>query len=78
MTHPQETPPIVPPDDGVRQLTLANPDDPGLRHIALVGDTYTGPHLRRGHRRSLRPHRHGSVSTLGGRFSQFRDAEGKG
>ncbi len=31
----------VPPDDGVRQLTIARPDDPDLRHIAMVGDTYT-------------------------------------
>ena len=31
----------IPPDDSSRQLTLARPDDPGLRHIAMVGDTYT-------------------------------------
>jgi quercetin dioxygenase-like cupin family protein len=31
----------IPPDDGVRQLTVASPDDPTLRHIAMVGDTYT-------------------------------------
>lgn len=31
----------IPPDDGVRQLTLAAPDDPALRNIAMVGDTYT-------------------------------------
>lgn len=31
----------IPPDNGVRQLTLANPDDPDLRNIAMVGDTYT-------------------------------------
>jgi quercetin dioxygenase-like cupin family protein len=31
----------IPPDDGVRQLTLANPADQRLPHIAVVGDTYT-------------------------------------
>ncbi len=31
----------IPPDDGVRQLTLADPDDPQLRNIAMVGDTST-------------------------------------
>ncbi len=31
----------IPPDDGVRELTLAVPDDPSLRNIAMVGDTYT-------------------------------------
>ena len=31
----------IPADDGVRQLTLASPDDPSLRHIGMVGDTYT-------------------------------------
>jgi quercetin dioxygenase-like cupin family protein len=31
----------IPPDDGVRRLALAGPDDPGLRHVAVVGDTYT-------------------------------------
>ena len=41
MTDPQQTTSNVPPDDGVRPLALANPDDPGLPHIALVGDTYT-------------------------------------
>jgi quercetin dioxygenase-like cupin family protein len=30
-----------PPDDPTRQLTLADPDDPDLVHIAVVGDTYT-------------------------------------
>jgi quercetin dioxygenase-like cupin family protein len=33
--------PTVPPDDGIRQLALARPDSPDLRHIAMVGDTYT-------------------------------------
>lgn len=31
----------IAPDDGARQLKLADPDDPGLRHYAVVGDTYT-------------------------------------
>ena len=31
----------IPPDDETRQLTLANPDDARLPHIAVVGDTYT-------------------------------------
>jgi mannose-6-phosphate isomerase-like protein (cupin superfamily) len=33
--------PSIPDDDGVRQLTLADPDDPTLTHLAVVGDTYT-------------------------------------
>jgi quercetin dioxygenase-like cupin family protein len=31
----------IPPDDPSRKLTVANPDDPGVRHVALVGDTYS-------------------------------------
>jgi len=31
----------IPPDDESRQLTLANPEDARLPHIAVVGDTYT-------------------------------------
>lgn len=31
----------LPDDDGTRQLTVADPDGPGLRHFAVVGDTYT-------------------------------------
>ncbi|HEV2745330.1 MAG TPA: cupin domain-containing protein [Rubrobacter sp.] len=31
----------VPPDDGGRDLLLARPDDENLRHLAVVGDTYT-------------------------------------
>ena len=31
----------IPPDDGVRQVALASPDDPELRNIAMAGDTYT-------------------------------------
>jgi hypothetical protein len=32
-------PPMIPPDDPKRNLTLARPDN--LSHIGLVGDTYT-------------------------------------
>ncbi len=32
-------PPMIPPDDPTRNLTLARPDN--LSHIGLVGDTYT-------------------------------------
>lgn len=35
------TPPPLPPDDPDRELTTVQPDDPGLAHIGLVGDTYT-------------------------------------
>jgi quercetin dioxygenase-like cupin family protein len=31
----------IPPDDPYRKLTLANPDDPRLRHVSIVGGTYT-------------------------------------
>jgi quercetin dioxygenase-like cupin family protein len=31
----------IPPDDANRQLTVANPDDPKLRHVSIVGGTYT-------------------------------------
>jgi quercetin dioxygenase-like cupin family protein len=43
MTQVQEVAPAtpIPPDDGVRQLTVAAPDDPALPHIGMVGDTYT-------------------------------------
>jgi quercetin dioxygenase-like cupin family protein len=33
--------PAIPPDDPHRALTLAHPDDPKLRHIALAGGAYT-------------------------------------
>jgi len=37
------TPPraAIPPDDASRKLTLANPDDPKMRHISVAGGTYT-------------------------------------
>lgn len=31
----------IPADDSNRRLTIADPDDPALPHIAMVGDTYT-------------------------------------
>jgi quercetin dioxygenase-like cupin family protein len=31
----------LPPDDANRKLTLADPDDPTLRHVSIVGGTYT-------------------------------------
>ena len=38
ITQPGAT---IPPDDPNRKLTVANPDDPSLRHIAVMGGTYT-------------------------------------
>jgi len=32
---------MIPDDDPARNLTLAQPDNPSLPHIGLVGDTYT-------------------------------------
>lgn len=40
MNESSSTAPI-PPDDPKRSLALARPDDPRLRRVALVGDTYT-------------------------------------
>jgi quercetin dioxygenase-like cupin family protein len=34
-------PPTIPPDDLNNQLTLADPDDPKMRHISVAGGTYT-------------------------------------
>jgi len=31
----------LPPDDLNRKLSVIDPDDPKLRHVAVVGDTYT-------------------------------------
>lgn len=39
-TSPQSITP-VPPDDGQRDLCLAQPENPNLEHLAVVGDTYT-------------------------------------
>ena len=32
---------VLPPDDPGRDMVVADPDDPRLSHIGLVGDTYT-------------------------------------
>src|SRR4030088_2576234 len=41
--HPMTSPPgaAIPPDDANNKLTVANPDDPKLRHISVAGGTYT-------------------------------------
>jgi quercetin dioxygenase-like cupin family protein len=39
MTHRADA--TIPADDPARKLTLAQPDEPNLSHIGLVGDTYT-------------------------------------
>lgn len=31
----------IPPDDVNNKLTLANPDDPTMRHVSVAGGTYT-------------------------------------
>jgi len=31
----------IPADDPARKLTIANPDSAGVRHVAVVGDTYS-------------------------------------
>jgi quercetin dioxygenase-like cupin family protein len=31
----------IPPDDATRRLTLADPNDPVLPHVAVAGDVYT-------------------------------------
>src|SRR6266436_3674282 len=31
----------IPPDDANRKLTVADPDDPKLRHVSVAGGTYT-------------------------------------
>jgi quercetin dioxygenase-like cupin family protein len=31
----------IPPDDVTKKLTVANPDDPKMRHISVAGGTYT-------------------------------------
>ncbi len=33
--------PAIPPDDPARKLTVAGRDSPGVRHVAVVGDTYS-------------------------------------
>jgi mannose-6-phosphate isomerase-like protein (cupin superfamily) len=33
--------PVLSDDEGTRELTLVDPDDQGLTHLGVVGDTYT-------------------------------------
>ena len=42
-THSATRPPrsAIPADDPARALSVIDPDDPTLRHVAVVGDTYT-------------------------------------
>ena len=35
------SPSAIPPDDTTRQLTVADPDGAGLRHVSVAGGTYT-------------------------------------
>jgi quercetin dioxygenase-like cupin family protein len=35
------SPHAIPPDDMTRQLTIADPDGAGLRHVSVAGGTYT-------------------------------------
>ena len=69
MIHRADT--AIPADDPARKLTLAQPDDPNLSHIGLVGDTYTilvaGKDTQEGH-----PSRQGGDGrrTRGFRFSR--------
>lgn len=37
----KRAPHVLPADDPTRKLSIVDHDDPSLRHIALVGDTYT-------------------------------------
>src|SRR5450432_581774 len=39
-TSPRATK-TVPPDDPTRKLSIVDPNDPALRHVSVVGDTYT-------------------------------------
>jgi mannose-6-phosphate isomerase-like protein (cupin superfamily) len=41
MSGKSTTPSPIPADDPTRELSLVDPDDPKLRHVAVVGDTYT-------------------------------------
>ena len=53
------TSPALPPDDLLRKLTLARPNqDAGLPHIGVVGDTYTILLTGERHRWPLLPDRH--------------------
>ncbi len=40
-TSPDQSKVAIPEDDTLRQLTVTNPDNPKMRHVAVAGDTYT-------------------------------------
>jgi hypothetical protein len=41
MSEPAQPGAAIPPDDPNRKLSVAEPEDPALRHVAVVGGTYT-------------------------------------
>src|SRR5271156_5275116 len=41
MTEPPRATSPIPPDDTSRQLTVADPDCTGMRHVSVAGGTYT-------------------------------------
>jgi quercetin dioxygenase-like cupin family protein len=41
MSEPSAPTSSIPADDPTRKLSLVDPDDPALKHVAVVGDTYT-------------------------------------
>src|ERR1700685_1377308 len=45
MTDSAQSPPEpeagIPADNPQRKLTVANPDNPKMRHVSIAGDTYT-------------------------------------
>jgi hypothetical protein len=48
----------IPADDPNRKLTIADPDGVGMRHISVVGDTYTVLVSGAQTARALLPHRY--------------------
>src|SRR3982074_1898902 len=52
----------IPPDDANNKLTVANPEDPKLRHISIAGRHLHDPGDRRGDRRPLLPDRHAGAA----------------
>lgn len=41
LLKPTPANPAIPADDPNRELSIVDPNDPKLRHVAVVGDTYT-------------------------------------
>jgi hypothetical protein len=41
MTSTTTQPGAIPPDNANNKLTVADPDDPKMRHISVAGGTYT-------------------------------------